>query len=82
MKRVLLLVLTNLAILLVLGVVAEVTGLDAWLARQGESLGGLLAFAACFGFAGALVSLALSKWIAKRSLGLRMICLLYTSRCV
>jgi heat shock protein HtpX len=66
-------VLTNLAILLVLGVVAEVTGLDAWLARQGESLGGLLAFAACFGFAGALVSLALSKWIAKRSLGLRMI---------
>jgi heat shock protein HtpX len=73
MKRVLLLVLTNLAILLVLGVVAEVTGLDAWLARQGESLGGLLAFAACFGFAGALVSLALSKWIAKRSLGLRMI---------
>ncbi|HXN11362.1 MAG TPA: protease HtpX [Steroidobacteraceae bacterium] len=73
MKRVLLFLLTNLAILLVLGVVADLTGLDAWLARQGGSLGGLLAFAACFGFGGALLSLAMSKWIARRTLGVRVI---------
>jgi heat shock protein HtpX len=73
MKRVLLFLLTNLAILLVLGVVAELTGFDTWLARQGDSLGGLLAFAACFGFAGSLLSLALSKWMAKRAMGVRVI---------
>jgi heat shock protein HtpX len=73
MKRVLLFLLTNLAILLVLGVVADLTGLTAWLARQGGSLGGLLAFAAFFGFAGSLLSLAMSKWMAKRTMGVRVI---------
>jgi heat shock protein HtpX len=73
MKRVLLFLLTNLAILLVLGVVADLSGLTAWLAHQGGSLGGLLAFAAFFGFAGSLVSLAMSKWMAKRTMGVRVI---------
>jgi heat shock protein HtpX len=73
MKRILLFLVTNLAILLVLSVVADLTGLDAWLAHQGGSLAGLLAFAALFGFAGALVSLAMSKWIAKRTMGVRVI---------
>ena len=73
MKRITLFILTNLAILLVLSVVAQLTGLDAWLARQGSSLAGLLAFAAFFGFSGALISLALSKWTAKRTMGVRVI---------
>jgi heat shock protein HtpX len=73
MKRIVLFILTNLAIVLVLSVAAQLTGLDAWLARQGSSLGALLAFAAFFGFSGALVSLALSKWIAKRAMGVRVI---------
>jgi heat shock protein HtpX len=58
---------------LVLSIVAQLTGLDAWLARQGSSLGGLLGFAAFFGFSGALVSLAISKWMAKRAMGVRVI---------
>lgn len=73
MKRIALFILTNLAILLVLSIVAQLTGLDAWLAREGSSLGALLAFAAFFGFSGAFVSLGLSKWLAKRATGLRVI---------
>lgn len=73
MKRIALFILTNLAILLVLSIVAQLTGLDAWLAREGSSLGALLVFAAFFGFSGAFVSLGLSKWLAKRATGLRVI---------
>jgi heat shock protein HtpX len=73
MKRIVLFVLTNLAIVLMLTIVAYVTGLDAWLARQGSSLSGLLVFAAFFGFMGSLISLAMSKWLAKRTMGVRVI---------
>lgn len=73
MKRIFLFVLTNLAIVLVLSVVAQLTGLDAWLARQGSSLTALLVFSAFFGFSGSLISLAASKWIAVRAMGVRII---------
>jgi heat shock protein HtpX len=73
MKRIFLFVVTNLAIVLVLSIVAQVTGLDAWQAQQGGSLEGLLVFAALFGFGGALISLAISKWMAVRTLGVRII---------
>jgi len=73
MKRIALFILTNLAIVLVLSIVAHLTGLDAWLASQGSGLGALLVFAAFFGFLGALLSLAISKWLAKRTLGVRVI---------
>jgi len=73
MKRIVLFIVTNLAIVLMLTIVAQITGLDTWLAQQGTSLGGLLVFAAFFGFAGSLISLALSKWLAKRSMGVRVI---------
>jgi heat shock protein HtpX len=73
MKRIILLVATNLAILLVLSIVARLLGLDAWIASRGTSFGALLAFAALFGFGGAFVSLLLSKWIAKRTMGVRSI---------
>jgi heat shock protein HtpX len=64
---------TNLAVVLLLYVVAEVTGLNAWLAIHGGSLGGLLVFSAFFGFAGSFISLAMSKTIAKASMGVRVI---------
>ncbi|CAG8998289.1 MAG: Protease HtpX [Candidatus Celerinatantimonas neptuna] len=71
MKRVLLFILTNLAVVLVLGIVLNivfaVTGLN------GQSYGGLLVFAAIFGFGGAFISLLMSKWIAKRSVGAQVI---------
>jgi len=73
MKRIILLVATNLAILLMLSIAARLLGLDSWIASRGSSFGGLLAFAALFGFGGALVSLLLSKWIARRTMGVRII---------
>jgi len=73
MKRILLFVLTNLAVMLVLSVVLQVTGLDRWIAAQGASYTGLLVMAGFFGFGGALISLAMSKWSAKRMMGVQVI---------
>lgn len=74
MKRVLLLIVTNVAVLLVLSVVARILGLDRVLDQQGGlDFQALLAFCAVFGFGGALISLAMSKWVAKRSTGARVI---------
>ena len=73
MKRILLFLATNLAILVVLSVVVQVLGLDRTLAANGGNLGGLLAFAAVFGFGGAFISLAISKWMAKRTMGVQVI---------
>ena len=73
MKRIFLFVLTNIAVLallsLVLFVVENVFGVHL---MQGGT-GGLLVFAAVFGFGGSLISLALSKWTAKRMMGVRVI---------
>ena len=73
MKRIFLFIVTNLAVLallsLVLFVVQQVFGVRL---SQG-GLGGLLVFSAIFGFGGALISLAMSKWIAKRTMGVRVI---------
>jgi heat shock protein HtpX len=73
MKRILLFVATNLAIVIVLSVVAHLIGLDQYLSARGGSLTGLLVFAAFFGFTGSLISLALSKWMAKSAMGVRVI---------
>ena len=62
MKRVLLFVATNIAILLVLSVVIQLLGLDQALSRQGFNVPGLLTVAAVVGFGGAFISLAISKW--------------------
>ena len=73
MKRIFLFVVTNIAVLallsLVLFVVENVFGVHL---MQGGT-GGLLVFAAIFGFGGSLISLALSKWTAKRMMGVRVI---------
>jgi heat shock protein HtpX len=73
MKRIALFLVTNLAVIVVLTIVARLLGLDQWIQAQGGSMGGLLAFAALFGFGGALISLAMSKWSAKRMMGVRVI---------
>jgi heat shock protein HtpX len=74
MKRIFLLVATNLAILLVLSVSMRLLGLDQVLdERGGINLNALLIFSAVLGFSGSLISLALSKVIAKRSMGVRVI---------
>ena len=71
LKRLSLLILTNLAVLVLLGTVGNLL-----MAYFGISLGsnaGLLFFAAVIGFGGAFVSLAISKWMAKRSMGVQVI---------
>jgi heat shock protein HtpX len=73
MKRIFLLILTNLAIMLVISIVAQVTGLNAWLVRQGGSLESLLVLSAFFGFSGSFISLAISKWLAIRAMGVQLI---------
>jgi heat shock protein HtpX len=73
MKRILLFIVTNLAVLLVLTIVARLLGIDAYLAAHGQSLQGLLVWAGLFGFGGAFVSLAMSKMQAKMFMGVRVI---------
>jgi heat shock protein HtpX len=75
MKRVFLFVLTNLAVLLVAGIVMQLLGVPQMLAARGHGipLQGLLAMSAVFGMTGSVISLLSSKWIAKRSVGARVI---------
>ena len=73
MKRILLFVLTNLAIVLVLGVVSSLLGVDKFLTANGLNLGALLGFALVMGFGGSFISLLISKPIAKWSAGVQLI---------
>jgi heat shock protein HtpX len=73
MKRIALFVITNLAIVVMLGIVASVLGVDRFLTAQGLDLGLLLGFAAVIGFGGAFLSLLISKPMAKISTGARTI---------
>jgi heat shock protein HtpX len=73
MKRIFLLIATNVAVMLVLSVAANLLGLDRYLAAHGQNMTGLLMVSALFGFGGAFISLAISKWMAKRSMGVRVI---------
>ena len=73
MKRTVLLIATNLAILLVLGVVSTLTGAHRFFTGAGLDLGRLLLFAMLMGFGGAFISLWLSKIIAKWSTGAKVI---------
>ena len=60
MKRIFLLVVTNLAVVLVLSVVTHLLGVDQYLAARGSDITGLLIGAAVIGFGGAFISLAMS----------------------
>lgn len=75
MKRIFLFLVTNMAILLVLGTVLQLLGVESVLDQQGVDLDlrALLIFSAVFGFGGSLISLAMSKWTAKRMMGVQMI---------
>src|SRR6202789_3967722 len=73
MKRIFLFVVTNLAVLALLSVVVYIVENVCGVHLMQGGTGGLLVFAAIFGFGGALISLALSKWTAKRMMGVRVI---------
>ncbi|MCC8373346.1 MULTISPECIES: protease HtpX [Photorhabdus] len=67
MMRIVLFLLTNLAVMLVFGIILSLTGI------QGSSVQGLMIMAGLFGFGGAFVSLLMSKWMALRSVGAQVI---------
>jgi heat shock protein HtpX len=74
-RRILLFLGTNIAIIVVLGIVLRLLGVDRLLEADGGALdyGALLIFAAVFGMGGSFLSLAISKWMAKRAMGVRVI---------
>jgi len=73
MKRIILFVATNVAVLLVLSIVLKLFGLDQAMAGQGIAYGQLLAYSLVVGFTGAIISLLMSKTIAKWSTGAQVI---------
>ena len=73
MKRILLFVLTNVMVVAVLGIVASLLGVNRYLTANGLNLGALLGFALIMGFGGAIISLLISKPMAKWTSGLHMI---------
>lgn len=74
MKRIVLFVLTNLAVILVLSITLRLLGVDRILNESGGlDYNSLLIFATVFGFGGAFISLAISKWTAKRMTGAQVI---------
>lgn len=75
LKRVFLFLATNLAVIVVLGAVMNLLGIDHYLQESGAGLNyeSLLIFSLLFGFAGSFISLAMSKWMAKRATGAQVI---------
>ena len=73
MKRIVLFLLTNVAVLVVISIIVNVLGLDRFLTAEGINLSGLLVFSAVVGFTGSIISLLISKPMAKMSTGARVI---------
>src|SRR5512145_738684 len=73
MKRILLFIGTNIAVILVLSIVVKLFGVDQFLYSNGINYLSLLIFAGIFGFGGSFISLAISKWMAKRATGAQVI---------
>ena len=73
MKRIFLFILTNVAVVALLGIVASILGVNRFLTPNGLNLGSLLGFALIIGFGGSIISLLLSKTMAKHGAGVRLI---------
>ena len=73
MKRIFLFLATNVAVLVVLSIIINIFGLDRWLTAEGINYTGLLVFSAVVGFTGSIISLLISKPMAKMSTGAKVI---------
>jgi heat shock protein HtpX len=73
MQRIFLFLATNIAVMVVLGIVSSIFGLGNYMGPNGMNLGSLMATSLVIGFTGAIISLLLSKFMAKRSTGARVI---------
>ncbi len=65
--------MTNIAVMIVIAVVTKIFGVDKWLTHQGLNYQALLVFSLIVGFAGSIISLLISKFMAKRAYGIRII---------
>jgi heat shock protein HtpX len=72
-KRIFLFLATNIAIVLTLSVLASVLGIGNYFGRQGIDIGGLAVFCLFWGMGGAFISLQMSRWIAKRATGVKLV---------
>jgi heat shock protein HtpX len=73
MKRILLFLATNVAVLVVLSIIINIFGLDRWLTAEGIDYVSLLVFSAVVGFGGSIISLLISKPMAKMATGAQVI---------
>ena len=75
MQRILLFLLTNIAIMVILSITLRILGVESLLMQNGSDLNvnALVIFSGVFGFGGAFISLAISKWMAKRMTGAQVI---------
>jgi heat shock protein HtpX len=74
MKRIFLFILTNIAVLFVINITLRLLGVDRWMDQSGGiNFTSLLVLSAVIGFAGSIVSLFMSKWMAKQSVGAQVI---------
>lgn len=73
MLRIGLFLLTNLAVILVAGIVLSLLGVGNYRTADGLNLSNLLVFCAVFGFTGSIISLLISKWMAKKTMGVQLI---------
>jgi heat shock protein HtpX len=73
MKRIFLFVATNLAIMITLSIVLGLLGFTGYFTADGLSYGALMVFSLVWGFGGALISLAMSRWMAKTAMGVQLV---------
>jgi len=73
MKRILLFVLTNLAVMLTVSIVLSLLGVGGYRTAAGLDYGALAVFCAVWGSAGAFISLLMSRWMAKRAMGVELV---------
>jgi heat shock protein HtpX len=73
MKRIILFVLTNLAIMIMLSIVLSLLGVTGYLTVDGLNYSALMVFSLVWGFGGAMISLAISRWVAKTAMGVQLV---------
>lgn len=73
MKRILLFVLTNLAIMVTLSIVLSLLGIGGYYTPTGIDYTALMVFCAFWGMGGAFISLLISRWMAKRAMGVQLV---------
>jgi heat shock protein HtpX len=73
MKRIFLFVATNLAIMITLSIVLGLLGVTGYITVDGLNYTALMVFSLVWGFGGALISLAMSRWMAKTAMGVQLV---------